>query len=103
MVRFMCSALQSTSFCLLSVLVSWTWWVDPIDLLLFHMLAFASSLAHGLVLKSSSALSALRCLLYLLLISVSFLLCMYQENPVAVFLQTANENHCLSWRMRPVG
>lgn len=56
-----------------------------------------------MVLKSSSALSALRCLLHLLLISGSFLLCIYQENPVPMFLQTANENHHLSWRMRPVG
>lgn len=85
------------SFCLLSVLVSWARWVNPI---LFHMLAFASSVVCGL-LKSSIALSALRCRLNLLLISGSFLLCVYQENPVPEFLQT--ETHRLSWRMRPVG
>lgn len=66
------------------------------------MLAFTSSQA-GLVLKSSSALSALRHLLHLLLVSGSFLLCVHQENLVPVFLQTANESHGLSWRMRSVG
>ena len=44
MVRFTCSALKSTSFCLLSALVSWTRWVNTIDLLLFRVLTFASSL-----------------------------------------------------------
>jgi len=61
------------------------------------------ALSHGLVLNRSSALPALKYFSHLLLISGSFLLCIYQETLVPVFLQTADENHHLSWRMGPAG
>lgn len=54
MVRFVCSDLNSKS----PVLLSWLRGVNPMDLFLFHVLAFAISLSCGLMLKSSSALSA---------------------------------------------
>lgn len=57
-VRFVCSDLNSKSLCLLSVLLSWIRGVNPMDLFLFHVLAFAISLSCSLMLKSSSALSA---------------------------------------------
>lgn len=100
-VRFMCSPLKSTSFCLLSVLMSWTRWINPTDLLLFHMLAFDSTLAHGLLLKSSSALFCFE-MPFAFAAHFWFLSAVHQENPVPVFLQTANETHHLPWRMRPV-
>lgn len=41
--------------------------------------------------------------LHFLLISVSSLLCIYQENSIPVFLQAADKNHRLSCGTRPVG